>query len=110
MRASIKRRRVANSSGSSHSTNWGRLIQRAGLLLQQRQIVNGIKDNILPVPAPAVAGNHISTTANDNLIDIAPDPNVTVAIGNRHRIIIGFVAHQGLRVHLTIGLVTGIKR
>jgi hypothetical protein len=72
--------------------------------------VNWVKDHILPVPAPGVAGDHIATTANGNLIDIAPDPDVTVAIGNRHRVIIGFISHQGLRVYLAAGLITGIKR
>ena len=29
---------------------------------------------------------------------------------NRNRVIVGLVAHQGLRVHLACGLITGIKR
>jgi hypothetical protein len=33
-----------------------------------------------------------------------------VAISDRHRIIINFVAHQCLRVHSAAGLITGIKR
>ena len=69
-----------------------------------------IKDHILPVPASGVAGDHITSTADDNLIDIAAHPDIAVPIGNRHRVIISFVAYQGLRVHLAGGLIAGIKR
>ncbi len=47
-------------------------------------------------PNTGGGGDDITATANDKLIDIAPDPDVTVAIGNRDRVIVGFVAHQGL--------------
>ena len=33
-----------------------------------------------------------------------------MAISNWNRVIVGLVAHQGLRVHLSGGLFTGIKR
>ena len=72
--------------------------------------MDGVKDHVLAIPAPRVAGNDITAAANHNLVDIAAKPYIPVAIGDRNRIIIGLVAHQGLRVHLAGGLITGVKR
>lgn len=41
--------------------------------------MNGIKDHILRLPAPSVAGDHIAAAPNDNPIDIAPLKLVLVA-------------------------------
>ena len=69
-----------------------------------------VKDHVFAIPTAGVAGDDITATANDHLIDITAKPDVTMTIGNRHRVIVGFVAHQGLRVHLTGGLIAGVKR
>mgnify|MGYP006201406015 CR=1 FL=1 len=54
----------------------GGLIKGACLLLQQGQVVNRIKDHVFAIPAPWVAGNHLSTAANDDLIHIATKPDI----------------------------------
>lgn len=69
-----------------------------------------VKDHVFAVPAPWVASNNITTAADYDLIDIAAHPDLSVAISNWHRIVVGLVAHQCLRVHLTVGLITGVKR
>ncbi len=69
-----------------------------------------IKDHVFAPPAPWVTGDDITAAANDHLIDIATKPDIAVAIGNRHRVIVGLVAHQGLRVHLAAGLIAGVER
>ena len=72
--------------------------------------MDGIKDHVFALPAPGVVSNDITTTANHNLICIATKPDIAVPVGNRNRVILGLVTHQGLRVHLAGGLITGVKR
>ena len=86
------------------------MVKCAHLLPQHGQVIDGVKDRVFTIPAPGVAGDDIPATANDNLIDIATKPDVAVATSNRHRVIVGLVAHQGLRVHLAGGPITGVKR
>ena len=69
-----------------------------------------VKDHVFAIPTPGVAGDDITATANDHLTDIAAKPDIAVPVGDRNRIIVGFVAHQGLRVHLAGGLIAGVKR
>ena len=64
--------------------------------------MHGVKDHVFAVPAPWVTGDDIAAAANDHLIDMTTKPDVTMAISNRHRIIVGFIPLQGLRAHLRV--------
>ena len=87
-----------------------RLVQRADLLLEQRQVVDRIEDHVLAVVAPGMAGDDLAAAADHHLVDVAPDPDVAVAIGDRHRVVVGLVAHQRLRTDPPRGLVAGVER
>ena len=43
-------------------------------------------------------------------MDIAPDPDILVAVCNRHRVVVGLVAHQRLRRDPAVVLIAGIER
>ena len=87
-----------------------RLIQGADLLLQQRQVVHGIEDHVLAVVAPGVARDDLTAAADHHLVDVAPDPDVAVPIGDRHRVVVGLVTHQRLRADPPGRLVAGVER
>ena len=109
IRASISRRRVANSGGRSHPGQRRRLVQRVDLLLDQRQVVHRIEDHVLAVVAPGMAGDDLAAAADHHLVDVAADPDVAVAVGDRHRVVVGLVAHQRLRADPPGGLVAGVE-
>ena len=66
-------------------------------MLQQRQIMDGVKDHVFAVPAPGVVSNVLTTTTDHNLVDIATKPDVAPKLsgpkGYRHRVIVGLVTH-----------------
>jgi hypothetical protein len=55
-----------------------------------------VKDHVFSIPTPRMAGDDITATANDHLIDITTKPDIAVPVGDRNRVIVSFVAHQGL--------------
>ena len=52
-----------------------RLIQGSNLLLQQWQIMDRVEDQILPVIGTGMAGDLLTGATNDDLMDIATDPD-----------------------------------
>ena len=85
------------------------LIQRIDLLFDQRQVMDGIEDDVLPLPAPWMTSDDLAAATDHHLIDIATHPDVLVAIGDRDRIVVGLVAHQRLGRYLGARLVAGIE-
>ena len=71
-----------------------RLIQCIDLLFDQRQVMQGIEDDVLPLPTPGMAGDDLAAAADHHLTDIAPDPDILMAIGDRDGIVVGLVADQ----------------
>lgn len=71
--------------------------------------MDGVKDHVLALVAAGMAGDDLATTADHNLVHIAPHPDIKVAIGDGHQIIVGLVAHQRLRTHPPARLIAGIK-
>jgi hypothetical protein len=43
-----------------------------------------IEDQVLAVVGTGVAGNDLSPATDDHLMDIAPDPDLLVTIGDGH--------------------------
>ncbi len=79
-----------------------RLIEGADLLLQKRQVVDGTGKTMSSRPyTPGMAVDDVAAAADDNLIDVAPDPHVTVYVGDWYRVVVGLVAHQRLRTYPT---------
>lgn len=66
------------------------LIQRIDLLLDQRQAMHRIEDDVFPFPAPGMAGDGLAATANHHFVDIAPDPDILMAVGDRDGIVVPF--------------------
>ena len=87
----------------------GGLIQGIDLLLDQRQVVDRVEDDVFPIPAPRMASNDLATAADHHLVDIAPHPDVLMTLGDRHGIVVGLVAHQGLGRYAGAGLIAGIE-
>ena len=69
-----------------------------------------IEDHILPVMGAWMPGNDLGAATDDHLMDIAPDPDFLVAVGDGHRVVVAPVAHQGERVDPRALLVAGIER
>ena len=88
----------------------GRLIQGVDLLLDQRQVMDRIEDHVLAVVAARVPCHDLAAAANHDRADIAPDPDIAVATGDRDKVIIGLVAHQCLRTDPSGGLIAGVER
>src|SRR3546814_116527 len=86
------------------------LIQRIDLLLDQRQVMHRIEDDVFPFPAPGMAGDDLATAANHHFVDITPDPDILMAVGDRHGIVVGLVADERLGRYLDAGLVARIER
>ncbi len=54
-----------------------------------------------------MTGNDLGTATDDHLMDIAPDPDFLVAVGDGHRVVVAPVTHQGQGVDPRALLVTG---
>src|SRR5690606_19351063 len=54
--------------------------------------------------------NDLAPAADHHLVDIGPDPDILMAEGNRHRVVVGLVAHQTLGRDAATVLVTGVER
>ena len=85
------------------------LIKCVELLLQQRQVVDRVEDEFIAIPAPGMAGNDFAPTANHHVMDISPDPDILMGKGDRHRVVIGLVAHERLRRDAAGVLIAGVK-
>ncbi len=54
-----------------------------------------VEDQILPVAGTIMTGDLLTGAADDDLMDIATDPDFLMAEGNGHRIVIIPISHQG---------------
>ena len=71
-----------------------RLVERADLLLQQRQVMQRVEDELLALIGARVPGDDRRPAGDHHLLDIAPHQHRAVAIGGRHRVVVAVVAHQ----------------
>src|SRR5262249_44659669 len=97
MRASIRRRSVANSAGRSQPTSGAALVESANFLFEQRQIMQWVEDKVLARVGARITGDHLAAAGDHHLVDIAADQNLAVAISGRHRVVGAAIAHQQLR-------------
>ena len=87
-----------------------RLVQRSDLALDERQVVQRVKDGVFALVGPAVAGDDLGAAPDHHLLDVGAHPHLVVSVGNRDGVVVGLEAHQRLRAHLTGGLMAGIER
>lgn len=71
--------------------------------------MNGVKHHVTRVIRTGMVCDDLSRATDNHTIHEAFDPDLTVAIGNRHRVIIAAVTHDGCRRHLTTLQITGFK-
>ena len=76
-----------------------RLVQGAGLLLQERQVVDGIVDEVVSLIGAGVPGDDLRAAADDYLIHIASHQHVPAPVGHRRRVVVGPVPHQRQGTH-----------
>ena len=92
------------------ASEWHRLIQGADFLLQQREVVQRIEDHVRFLVGAPVAGDDLGAAAGDHLVDIAPDLNVMMGIGDRHGIVVAAEADHRDRRRPRADLVAGVVR
>ena len=84
---------MPNSWGRFHPC-WGAAWSRARLLLQERQVVDGVVDEVVPLVGTQVAGDDLRSAADDHQVHVAPNDDVPVPVGHRHRVVVGLVPDQ----------------
>src|SRR5258708_24977168 len=77
MRASIRRRSVAQVPPDQ----WRRLVESGDLAFEQSQVMQRVEDEVLALVGAQMAGDHLGSTRDHHLVDIAADHHLTVAIG-----------------------------
>src|SRR5690606_12264267 len=86
----------------------GSLVQRVGLLLDQRQIMQRVEDKVLLLPGTEMPCDYLRTAGNYHLMDVAAHQHLAMAIGTRDRIVVATIAHQRQRTDPCGALVAGI--
>src|SRR3546814_3936604 len=61
------------------------LIQRVDLLLDQRQVMQRIEDDVFAFPAPRMAGDDLAAAADHHRVDVAANPDILMPVGDRDR-------------------------
>ena len=86
-----------------------RLVQGAGLLLEERQIVLRVKDELTTAIDARMPGDLARAADDRDLVDEALDQDVAKTIGRRHGIIVHAIAYQRGRGDLARALVARLE-
>jgi hypothetical protein len=81
-----------------------RLVERTRLLLQEREVMQRVEDEVLAGVGAPVAGDLLAAADDLHPVDIAADQHRAVAVGGRDRVVIGAIAHQRQRADPTRSL------
>ena len=65
-----------------------RLIQCTDLLLNQRQVMQRVEDQVLPLAGAPVTGNLLRPAGDDHLVHVAPNQHLTVAVSHGNRVVV----------------------
>ena len=60
------------------------MIEGHNLVLDKSQVMHRIKHNIRRVIRTGVVGNHLCCATDDDAVDKAFDPDLTMSVGDRH--------------------------
>ena len=85
-----------------------RLVESADLLLEQRQVMQRVEDEVLALVGARMPGDHLGAAGDHHLVDIAADQNLAVAVGGRHRVVGAAIAHQRQRADPARLLLAGV--
>jgi hypothetical protein len=110
MRASSSRLSVVNSPGSYPAHKRSSLIERTGLALDQRQIMQRVEYEILALIRTSVAGNLVGTAADDDFANVASHEHLPVTVGDGDRIVVVPIANQRQGAGPSADLFTGVVR
>ena len=64
------------------------LVQRVGLLLDQRQVVQRIEHEVLALVGARMARDHLRAAGDHDLVHVAADQDLPVPVGRRHRVVV----------------------
>ena len=80
--------------GQDPALQRSRLVQRTRLAFQQRQIVQGLKGDLLLLPDPPVPRHDFSHVAQDHFAAGSFRHDRVMREGHRHRVVVVVKAHQ----------------
>src|SRR6516162_7329036 len=86
-----------------------RLVERSGLLLDQRQIMQGIADKVAALIGSLVTGDLLTGADDDHLIHEAFYDDLAKAVRRGNRVVGRAVANERRRRHARCSLVAGLK-
>jgi hypothetical protein len=86
----------------------GSLVERIDLLLDQRQVVQRVEHEVLPLVGARVTGDDLSPTCDDDLVHVAAHDHLAMPKARRHRVVVAPVAHQRQRGHPRADLLAGV--
>src|SRR6266403_4746301 len=107
MRASIRRRSVANSRQVPADQRCC-LVESANLLFEQRQVMQRVEDKVLAFIGARMTGDPLRPAGDHYLVDVAADQNLAVPVGGRDRVVGAAIAHQQLRTDPARLLLAGV--
>ncbi len=65
--------------------------------LDQMQVLERVKDHVVPLAASREAGKYIAIAVDHDPVDMTAHPDISMAIGDRHAMVVGPEAHHCLR-------------
>ncbi len=71
-----------------------RLVERADLALQQRQVMQRVEHEVFALVGADVPGDDVGAAGDHHRVDVAADQHLAMAVGGRHRVVGAAVAHQ----------------
>ncbi len=85
-------------------------VDRAGLALEQRQVVHGVVGDVLSAPVPRVHRDQFGQTLDADRVDPADDAEIVVGVAGGDRVVVAVEAHQGQGVGLALLDAAGLER
>ena len=92
------------------SLEWRRLVQRPDLLLQERQVVQRIEDEVGAPVRSAMPGDLLAACGDHHLVDVALHDDLAMGVGDRHRVVVVAIPHERLARDPARPLIAGVER
>ena len=86
----------------------GCLVECIDLLLDQRQVMQRVEHEVLPLIGARMAGDGLRAPGDDHLVHVAAHDHLAMPEARRHGVVVAPVAHQRQRRHARPGLLTGV--
>ena len=85
------------------------LIERIGLMFQQRQVMQGIKDELRLAVAAGMGGDDLAATSDLHPVDISLRQNLLVAMARGNGVVVVAIPNQRQRRDAGSDLMTGVN-